>query len=301
MARVRVAVLGARGIGEFHVREAHRAGADIVAIAGSSSESARNGADELNRAYGIRACGYGDIAELLKKETPEAVIIATPPTFHHEHVRMALENGAHVLCEKPLVQNAGGNAGEARELAALAAKMKRILTVNTQWPAIMPYIRPFIDESVHSFVMRTEPGVEGPVPMLEDHLSHANSMLLALCPRAKMRKIRFEGVSDTHIAVRGQYGTCEITYEFSPKVKRPRTVEFSINDAHFKRAVDDEYRQWLTMGSRRINIDDPFKISVRKFLDSLRGRGQPLIGLPDVLENVRLQDLIVDAYTKTYP
>ena len=46
----------------------------------------------------------------------EAVYVATPNNFHYEHVRMCLNAGKHVLCEKPLTTC----AEDARELYALA-------------------------------------------------------------------------------------------------------------------------------------------------------------------------------------
>ena len=50
----------------------------------------------------------------------EAVVIATPIDTHYEIVRKALENGKHVLCEKPLAQS----SGEVHEIAELASKNK---------------------------------------------------------------------------------------------------------------------------------------------------------------------------------
>ena len=31
----------------------------------------------------------------------DAIVVASPPSFHYEHAKSALESGAHVLCEKP--------------------------------------------------------------------------------------------------------------------------------------------------------------------------------------------------------
>lgn len=45
---------------------------------------------------------YTDMAEMLEREQPALVHIATPPAFHARLAVQALEAGAWVLCEKPL-------------------------------------------------------------------------------------------------------------------------------------------------------------------------------------------------------
>lgn len=44
---------------------------------------------------------YRDFDEMMSKEKPEAVMIATPSRLHAPMVRQALEAGVHVFCEKP--------------------------------------------------------------------------------------------------------------------------------------------------------------------------------------------------------
>lgn len=44
---------------------------------------------------------YTDYQEMIKKENPDFVIIATPTRFHYPMVKYALENGKHIFCEKP--------------------------------------------------------------------------------------------------------------------------------------------------------------------------------------------------------
>lgn len=53
----------------------------------------------------------------------DAVYIATPHNTHYEYIKDALENGKHVLCEKPMVLK----EGEARELFQQATNNKLIL------------------------------------------------------------------------------------------------------------------------------------------------------------------------------
>ena len=45
---------------------------------------------------------YSDLDSMLRRVELDAVIIATPPSFHAKMVRSALDKGLHVFCEKPL-------------------------------------------------------------------------------------------------------------------------------------------------------------------------------------------------------
>jgi predicted dehydrogenase len=48
---------------------------------------------------------FRDYTEMLKKERPEAVVIATPSRLHADMVNQAFDMGAHVFCEKPFCLN----------------------------------------------------------------------------------------------------------------------------------------------------------------------------------------------------
>lgn len=59
---------------------------------------------------------YNDYQEMIKKENPDFVVIATPTRFHYPMVKYAIENGKHVYCEKPFSLH----AYEGEELVQLA-------------------------------------------------------------------------------------------------------------------------------------------------------------------------------------
>ena len=48
---------------------------------------------------------YEGLEELVSRQQPEVVIVATPPDSHADLCRRALQLGAHVICEKPFVSN----------------------------------------------------------------------------------------------------------------------------------------------------------------------------------------------------
>jgi predicted dehydrogenase len=72
---------------------------------------------------------YDDLGLMLDGEAPDFVDVASPPGFHAEAVRAALNARAHVIVEKPLCLS----LAEFDELAALAAKHGRVLMCVHNW------------------------------------------------------------------------------------------------------------------------------------------------------------------------
>jgi predicted dehydrogenase len=58
---------------------------------------------------------YVDAEELLDKSRPAFVFVGSPPSLHHEQIRMCAERGIPVICEKPLCTS----AAEAKRIQAL--------------------------------------------------------------------------------------------------------------------------------------------------------------------------------------
>ena len=67
-----------------------------------------------------------DFEEMLKDETLDAVVIATPVETHYKLGKMALEAGKHLLLEKPMCSN----SEECQELINLAKEKNLILMVD---------------------------------------------------------------------------------------------------------------------------------------------------------------------------
>jgi predicted dehydrogenase len=99
--RIRVAILGT-SFGR-HVQAVgfqRHPGFELVAIAGRDPEKTQKIAGDL----GIPAA-HGNWRELLRRESPDLVSVATPVYLHHEMFLGAVAAGAHVLCEKPTAMN----------------------------------------------------------------------------------------------------------------------------------------------------------------------------------------------------
>ncbi len=105
-------------------------GAIIIAVASRTAGKAR----EFARKYGISA-HYDKYEDLVVRDDIDAVYIATTHNFHYENIKLALENGKHVLCEKPLTVN----GREAREVIDLSRR-KRLFLMEGMWTRFLPAI-----------------------------------------------------------------------------------------------------------------------------------------------------------------
>lgn len=122
---LRMAVIGASGHAARVAAPtiAAEAGARLVGIAGSSSQSAQRLAAEHPGAV-----GYGHLDDLLGDESVDAVWIAGPNHLHAALTESCLLAGKHVLVEKPLATT----TAEAARLAEVAAATGLVAAVDYQ-------------------------------------------------------------------------------------------------------------------------------------------------------------------------
>lgn len=115
-------------------------------------------AQAFSAQHGFRKA-YGSYEELLRDPEVELVYIATPHSHHHSHMKLCIEHGKHVLCEKAFTLN----AAQAREVAALA-KEKGVYVAEAIWTRYMPSRR-IINEVLAS-------GIVGSITTLTCNLSY---------------------------------------------------------------------------------------------------------------------------------
>ena len=76
---------------------------------------------------------YGSYEELCQDPKIDLIYVATPHSAHYENVKLALENGKNVLCEKAFTLN----EAQAKELFDLAAE-KDLLLTEAMWTRYVP-------------------------------------------------------------------------------------------------------------------------------------------------------------------
>ncbi|MEK7084198.1 MAG: Gfo/Idh/MocA family oxidoreductase [Patescibacteria group bacterium] len=113
MAPLRFGLIGFGHFGKQYVRLLQTMpGASLEAIASHSAGAFEKNQDMLP----VSARVYTHASDVLQNSRIDCVIIATPPSTHHELIQAALRAGKHVLVEKPMVQTQK-EAEEVRQLA----------------------------------------------------------------------------------------------------------------------------------------------------------------------------------------
>lgn len=139
--KVRIGLVGTRMFAEsLHIPsiKSHN-GAILRSICGRDEEIATAAAEK----YDIENI-YADYREMFASGDLDGVVIASPDDVHYEMVMNALQNGLHIMCEKPLALT----VEQAAEMAEVANETGIINMVNFTW-RWMPNIR-YVYELVES-------------------------------------------------------------------------------------------------------------------------------------------------------
>lgn len=103
----------------------------LAAVASRNQETA----EQFAKDYNIPTA-YGTYLELVSDPAVDVIYIATPHSLHYENVKLCLEHGKHVLCEKSFTVN----QQQAAELVDLA-KEKGLFLMEAFWTKFLPAYR----------------------------------------------------------------------------------------------------------------------------------------------------------------
>ncbi len=201
-APLRVAVVGARGIGKHHAKWFARAGCAVSAIYGTTADSAARAAAGLRELFPFAGEVYSDWGCFLADGSFDAASVCTPAEAHRGNVLDLVAAGKHVLCEKPVYWDWEAEpaailaAGEEMVSAARAAGV--VLAINAQYPAGIPLYRDFYhslrgrDPAFDRLAFRMETkgqprSPHGPAEVWVDLAPHPIAVLDAVLPGAEVR------------------------------------------------------------------------------------------------------------------
>ena len=151
----KVGIIGAGHIAEKMAATLHGMdGVEAYAVAARQFEKARDFASR--KGFGK---AYGSYEELADDPQVDLVYVATPHSLHHQHVRMCLEKGKPVLCEKAFM----ANAREAADVISLSRE-KGVFLAEAIWTRYLPF-----RQTVKDLIDR---GAIGQTRMLTAHLGY---------------------------------------------------------------------------------------------------------------------------------
>ena len=124
--KFRTALIGCGWWGKNILKEAIASGRIKVVGLCDVHENVREvAAEQVTDLNGDKPKTYNDFRELLEKEKPEIVIIATPDHWHALQTIAAVKAGAHVFVEKPT----GHTVNESRAMLRAARESGRVVQV----------------------------------------------------------------------------------------------------------------------------------------------------------------------------
>ncbi len=127
-AKYRLALVGSGWWGMNILRCALQQGdSTVIAICDVDERQLKTTMQEIQKLTIDRPKPYRDYRELLHKEKPDIVIVATPDHWHPLIAIAAMKQGAHVYVEKPICHT----INEGKAMVAAARKYDRIVQVGT--------------------------------------------------------------------------------------------------------------------------------------------------------------------------
>jgi hypothetical protein len=276
--KIRIAILGASGIGRVHARIFHKAGVDVCAVLGSSKESAKNASNALKDSYGINSQSYHCLDRMLEEARPNAVSICTPPQFHFEEIIAAFEKQIGVFCEKPLFWYSGiSNLELEDKLAQIATHPHRKLWVNTSNAFFVEQIKklvsPIPKKDGLTFCFQTQ-GLNQGREIGVDLLPHGLSILLELFGNNLISNLS-EKYSANGYNCGFNYGEHKVVFNFHENKNMVKKMIIELDGRQFTRCQEGNGANYKVLFHdsytlKKFEVEDPFKVYINKFLNSLR-------------------------------
>jgi hypothetical protein len=303
---MRVSIIGAgrnrNGIGEYIGKYFHAHGAKVTSVLGTRDKTSQEAAVAL-RKYGIDATPYTTFYRMLEKEKPDTVVIASPSTTHYEYLTKCVEAGVNIFCEKPFVWQPPGDLEKTvRDILGKAREKKLTVAMNSQWVfAMKPYEemcgRMDTNKTNRFYVLMSpfSPGKE----MIPESVPHPLSLLYCSLGPGEIRDLAFESPGERERVIRFTYGSgqgdWDVTLTLASQKTQPREFQFGFNGRIVSRRIDaSNYEISFQYGAKQVKIVDPLGLSVRNFIEAVRGGADPVVGASHILNNTVLLKQIYD-------
>jgi predicted dehydrogenase len=311
---LRAAVIGASGIGKHHAKWLAYLGCRMDAFAGTSAESVAATSQSLRDLFGFEGEGYVGLDEMFAAGPWDVISVCSPEPLHYEHFLAAIEHGAHVMCEKPLVYDPELADEEllamGEEMVTAARDASTVTAVNTQYAAAVPgYYELVADRGIEvrpptSFFMQMESRGGAEVTDYEDIWvdlgSHPLSVLMGFCGPGEMvtnsaqcqvSQKRVEAGFDYRPA-EGPVCRAEIVCCNRPEGDLVRRLGINGLLVDYEGRNDEQgvYRAYLSHEGAEIEAQDFAHTSIERFLAAAGGGAQrPLATVADGLCNLEMQ------------
>lgn len=289
----RVGVIGVGHLGQHHARVyTELLDTRLVGVVDTDENRAHSIGENLGVPW------YTSMEELLDRQRPEALSIVVPTSLHYSIAKRALEQGIHVLIEKPVTTR----PSEAEELLNIAAQKDLVLQVG--------HIERFnsavrhISQTVHDplFLESKRIGPFSPrindVGVVLDLMIHDIDIILSLVPSEISRiaatgrsvltehediasvQITFKNGAMAHILV-SRIAEKRMRQLDIMERERHITVNYETQDVQIHRCVRDSKGVTEILERPVFPKSEPLKLELAHFIGCIREKRQPLVGIRD--------------------
>lgn len=309
---LRFGLVGAGAIARSYVEVFEGlADAAIVAVADPRARAA----DALAEA--VRGTSYPSQRALLEDAAVDAVLVCAPPRVHHELVLQAIEEGCHVLCEKPLALT--GAAAKEMLVAADAAGVQFTMATKFRFVDDVIRARQVVESGILGDLIQIEnvfasrvdmsrrwnsdPAIGGGGVLIDNGTHSVDIARYFLGPIVEVlavegRRVQQLAVEDTvRVQVRtadGLLGSIDLSWSFDSVNETYLevygsygTVKVGWQESCYRQASSTE---WVPFG-RGYDKIECMRSQVDSFARALRGEGGLAITADDMLASV----LVIEA------
>ena len=303
---MKVAIIGAgrnrNGIGKYIGKYFQKNGVPVISVLGTTEKTSHNASSALKQ-YGINAAAYTDFNRMVGKESPDAIVIASPYSTHYEYLIKSIEAGLHIFCEKPFICHEMDDVQDMLKNIFKMAESKNVkIAMNSQWPFSLPYYEELCgsvdSQKIDTFFIGLSPMFAGR-EMILDSVPHALSILYCIFGNGEIVNLDIEHHEEKMI-IKFKYSsninTCKVLISLTRKERQPRDFSFGFNDKIVKRSLDlESYDIYFNYADKSFRITDPLELSVQNFISAVREKREPLIGKPHIVSNTILTKQIFDS------
>jgi predicted dehydrogenase len=305
---MKVSIIGAgrnrNGIGEYVGKYFQKNSAEVSSVLGRTEETSRKASLNLQK-YGIKPNSYTDLHEMVERERPDVVVIASPSSSHYDYLVKCVDLGLHIFCEKPFVSpDLDDVKGRVENILEKAKEKRLTLAMNSQWPFALKYYKKICGEiqikKSNRFFITLSPFTSGK-EMIPEAVPHALSLLYSVLGEGEIGNLVFDRPKEEEMTIQFKYlfgkKGCEVLIRLVKKEEQPREFQFGFNDKIVKRSLNlRNYDIYFNYGNRKCKIADPLDLSVRDFITAIEKRGEPLVGHSHILCNMALLKNIYESY-----
>ncbi len=280
----------------------------IVAVADIENQKAGAMAEEC------KCNDYRDYKELVSIPELDCVVVAIPPNEHFNCVLFFIENGIHVICEKPITLG----SEEARTLFAAAEEKGVVLMMASKFRYVRDIVKAksivksgILGNIVHventfcskvdmSTWWNSNPSISGGGVLMDNGCHSADIIRFLLGPIAKVfavegRQSQDLPVEDTvHLIFKtesGVTGTIDLSWSIHKELDHYLSI-YGTSGMLLVGWQNSRYRQseqldWITFGTGYLKLT-AFQDQIENFIDCIEKTDQPLINDTDAIESVKV-------------